>query len=173
MTDEFREILDLLKQGFNAPKIDFDQIHDVNYEYSQLMASYAVNEHDPEFRFQMSNEVVLKLLSGNPLLVPERAWLIYILNKIGAGNLPNEARGRAPNSSLDNLAMMCRLGRIMADLENSSPDMKTTKRLEKASETLNKSFETIRALYYSEKYKALSAHPFFYRFCVENSDIDK
>lgn len=173
MADESREILKLLEQGFPCPKLGFDENLDVDYALSGLMASNAVNENDAEFRLQMAESVAQKLLYGESLLAPDRAWLLYILKKIGPGNLPNEARGRPPNSSLDNLAMMCRLGKIMVDLEKSSPGMKTTKRLEKASEILNKSLETIRALYYSKKYKALSAHPFFYRFCVENSDIDK
>lgn len=175
MSDESKEILRILEQNFPEPKPDLDRMGDadVNYELASLMASNAVNLHDAQFRVEMAESVAKKLLYGESLLVPDRAWLLYILKKIGPSNLPNEHRGRAPTSSLDKLEMMCRLGKIMADLENSQPGMTQVMRHREAGKILNKSYETIRKLYFSDEYKALAGHPFFYRFCVENEGINK
>lgn len=172
MTDERQEVLKLLNNGFTEPSSSEIENSEVDDALARLTAYYAVHEYEPEYRVQMALSVAEKLLSGDSLLVPERAWLLYILRKIGPEKLPNEHRGRAPISSLDKLAMMCRLGEIMNDQEINDPKSKVTDRIEKAALTLNKSYESLRALYYSEEYKALSGHPFFERFCRENTGIN-
>lgn len=178
MNDDGLKVLKLLEAGFPKPDLpDQPELSGFQFDTEERLASRkahdAVHEGDPEFRAQMVMEVAEKLISGTPLLVPERAWLLYVLKTIGYNCLPNEHRGRAPIPVFERVASMYRLGVAMIEERIASPEATVTEGLRKSAAHLGKSYESVRALYYSAAYKRLAERGAFERFRRKNMGTDK
>ncbi len=172
MNKDSQEVIRLLNSKLKQPDMPGDRIGSIDYDLASLMASNAVNERDPEHRVEMVHAVAQKLVDGSPLLIPERAWLLYVLAKIGAENLPNECKGRSPIFAMDHLVEMCQLGAAMLAEEPRHPKNKT-KQLVAVAGRLGKSYESVRAMYYSGPYKSFSKSQLFDRLCGENAIANK
>jgi hypothetical protein len=178
MNEERKRVLDLLEDCFPEPSHPtIDELRsrppdELNGWNSQNLAHQAVHEYDPYFREQFALGVCEKLLDGAAMTVPERAWLIYVLKNAGTAitkkarvfpnNLPNEYKGRAPTPPLDKVALMLSLGIAMETDGGSKRD--AVQRLTNAAKSMNKGYETVRAIYYSPNYKWFSETDFFKRW---------
>lgn len=169
MSEERKQVLDLLKNCFPKPALpaSIDELRTLDLKEQdrlegELYAHQAVHEFDPFFREQFISKITERLLNGDPLAIPERAWLIYVLDKLGrAENIPNEYKGRAPTPDIERVGTMLSLGAALAETPSKE---KITERLRKAADAMNKGYETVRAIYYSPAYKSFSQSSLFQRW---------
>lgn len=123
--------------------------------FMKHLAHLAIHENDKRNRDSMADCVRTKLFSGEALSVGERAWLLYVLAKLP--DMPHEAKGRAIRSEERMQLILQLIGFINSEsVKNRAKTV--TKRLDLAASEFRKSYETIRALYYSASYKNLSKY---------------
>ncbi len=152
------EITKLLEEGFPEPPekdlhIDESGPNEKSYQAAMAaIAHLAVNVNDKQHRETMLYLVESRLLSGGSLAIAERAWLLYVLSKLD--DMPHESKGHPIQGNARIELMLSLIGFLLKD-EIESPKSKVTHRLERASQALAKSYEALRAVYYSNGFKQL------------------
>ena len=155
-----KRVIDLLREGFPMPP-------DVPYESSmrfedlaeigmQARAHEAVNLNDKSIRAEMVLTVCENLMAGCALTVAERAWLIYVLNRLK--DVPHKSRGRRLIQRDQRLEFLMHLiGFIEQDKRQSKNQKRgaVTERLHKAADHFCKSFDVIEKAYKSKEYRNL------------------
>jgi len=104
----------------------------------------------------MRYRIASSLLFGFPLMSSDKAWLIYLLDRIE--DAPCECNnGRSIDGNGEALNRLALVAFIIND-EIEYPDKKrgyVTQRLNRASLALCKSYESVRKMYYSKSFRPL------------------
>ena len=112
----------------------------------------AMHINDPSTRTRLAHHLSRRLLAGDPLIPAEREWLSWLLERLVDKDLvPHYARGNTVTSGRSD-----RIQRLFQAMQQS-PRRGVTAQLHDVSKTLNRSYETVRDLYYSEDFRPWKA----------------
>lgn len=155
--DDQWKIQELIKNGF--PEQAWAMPGEVGHDPAALyeneagdLAHLAVNSNDKTCREVMRSSVTDVLFNGGQLPVAARAWLIFVLANLK--DLPHNGKGR-PKDGLAELQTLLRLLKFVEDDEETFPSKAIQVRIEDAAKMFNKSYESIRAIYYSDRFKKM------------------
>ena len=117
----------------------------------EIEAHRAVHVNDKRHRDAMLTHVQDSLLCGGCLSAAERAWLVYVLNKLD--DMPCECKNGRPIDGNEEVLNRLALIAFIIDDEMKNPDKgrgHITARLKRAADKLSKSYEAVRKVYYSK-----------------------
>ncbi len=125
----------------------------------EINAHAAIHLNDKKHRYTMRDLVCDRLSIGADITAAERAWLIYVISKLG--DMPHESKGRATRS-VDKFELTVQLIGFMHRDSNEYPNSAVDDSLKRAAEDIcskhSHSYSTLKTLYYSDAYKKLNKY---------------